>query len=168
MPRNKSNNKMSQLQRQVADLRQEINPLPKITGGVMAGTNRTLYSATKLTKSFGSGSIKLTDIGNFDDNYTMIDKISITFPPFVGGTVQWIPSTLLPTTFININSDRIVIPRHTRQTVCLDLPDAHTTRLASQESSELNNFVTVTLSGMTTTPIVYVTVHYRTKVTVGL
>lgn len=135
----------------------------------MTGTNRTLYVGAQITKSFGSGSVRLTDIGNFDDNFSLIDRISITFPPFVGGVVRWIPSTLMSSTAVNITTDRLIIPSHTRQVVFLELPDAHMTKLGSTPLSETDNFVELTLSGLGTSPLqVYLTVKYRTRITVNL
>lgn len=133
----------------------------------MTTVDRTMYVSASITKSFTSGSIGLNDIGDFNNENTIVDKISIHFPPLMGGVVVWKPGGLMSTTAISTNSTRLVVPRHTRQTVSLDLPDAHMGKLTA-DGSETTKFVDLTISSPFGSAIAYITVQYRTKLTVNL
>jgi len=165
-----NNIKMSQLQRQVADLRKEISPTPSYQGGMMTTSNRTVFLSGKVTKRFASGNLGLNDIGDFNNDTTIVTRVTVTFPPYLGGQVNWLPQALMPETIGSAQSDRIVIPRHTQQHIVLDVPDAHQQRLTG--TKETDKFVQLTvinsLSSSDSSPQAYVTVFYKTKVTVNL
>jgi len=161
---------MSQLQRQIANLRSEIAPTPKYSGGVMTTTNRSMFVAGKVTKRFASGNLGLNDIADFNNDTTVVTKVQVVFPPYLGGQVNWLPSALMPETIGSAQRDVLVIPRHTQQKITLDVPDAHQSRLTGTEETDKFVQLTVVNSLVTAdaTPQAYVTVFYKTKVILNL